>query len=82
MTCMLFCVSSNVRFARMYGCVFRWLFSKGRVDEAKRISEKIARRNGKKLSENIWERAEKAGENLVRLMLNAETKIQLTSPSL
>jgi len=66
----------------MYGCVFRWLFSKGRVDEAKRISEKIARRNGKKLSENIWERAEKAGENLVRLMLNAETKIQLTSPSL
>ncbi|XP_076819926.1 organic cation transporter protein-like [Clavelina lepadiformis] len=40
----------------------RWLFTKGRVEKGKKISEIMARRNGNTLSVDVWDRAQKAAE--------------------
>nr|XP_026695296.1 organic cation transporter protein-like [Ciona intestinalis] len=42
----------------------RWLFSKGKVAKGKKISEMMAKRNGNHLSDDVWQRAEKAGQEL------------------
>jgi len=42
----------------------RWLFSKNKNKKAVKICEKIAEKNDKKLSENIWERSIQSGSLL------------------
>jgi len=42
----------------------RWLFSKNKNKKAIRICEKIAQKNGKKLSENLWKRSTQSGNLL------------------